>query len=310
MITSIVLNPAVDKIYFVDGFEPGKLYRVGNVVKSAGGKGINVARVASILGEDVSTIGFKGGETGDWLEAKLRELHVNTEFIPVESDSRTNNNIIDRVNRTETEVLETGPLITSADVAVFLELYKNKLKQTKILVCSGGLPNGIPADFYRTLIEMARPYAIKVILDASNEVLEEGIKAKPYMVKPNLRELSEYVDRQLSGVEDVIGACEDILSMGVDIVVASLGKDGAVLAAKDMILHAKVPEVDAVNTIGSGDSMVAGFAAALTRGYPPEEMFKLGMACATVNTLFMEIGYIEKDLVEKYKNLIDINVLK
>lgn len=306
MITALSLSPAVDKIYFVDNFKAGNLHRVRNTVKSAGGKGINVARVSSILGEKVTSLGFKAGDTGEWLEAQLRKLGVKTGFIDVEGESRTNNNIIDRLNNTETEVLEIGPCIKQEDVERFLVTYKTILSKTKVLVCSGGLPEGVPVDFYKTLIEIARPYNVKVILDTSNDILVEGIKACPYMIKPNLRELSRYMDKQLDSIDDIVEACRYINNQGVELVLASLGKDGALLVSNDMVLHAQVPQIEAINTIGSGDSTVAGCAVGILRGCTHEQMLRLGMACAVANTQFVEIGVVSTELVNKFSKEIII----
>ena len=300
MITTIVLNPAVDKVYFVDGFQAGGLYRVRNTVKSAGGKGINVARVAASLGETVSTIGFKAGGTGEWLQSELQKLGVHTDFIEVKGESRTNNNIVDRTANVETELLETGPFVTCADMDKFLDSYRCILKDTTVLVCSGGLPEGVPTNFYRTLADIAKSCGVKFILDTSNEMLEEGIEAKPYMVKPNLRELGAYVKKQLKEVGEIIEACRYITSKGVELVAASMGKDGALLVSEDVVLYAEPPDISVVNTIGSGDSMAAGFAVGLSRGHTMEEMLRLGMACAVANTQFMEIGVVSRELVENY----------
>jgi len=309
MITALSLSPAVDKIYFIDGFECGKLYRVRNIVKSAGGKGINVARVSSILGEMVNSIGFKAGETGEWLESQLKRMGVNTCFIEVMGESRTNINIIDKVNNHETEILEIGPVIRDEDIGAFMDEFEKVLKDTSVLVCSGGLPEGIPSNFYRTLIEKAKLFRVKTILDSSGEMLAEGIKAAPYMVKPNLRELGVYAGKQLNSISDIIAACKSIINAGAEVVITSMGSQGALLVSEEEILHARVPEVNVVNTIGSGDSTVAGCAAGIRRGYSLEKMLRLGMACAVANTQFEEIGYISMELVDKFINEIVIERL-
>lgn len=306
MITALSLSPAVDKIYYIDKFETGGLYRVGNVVRSAGGKGINVARVASILGEDVALLGFKAGGTGNWLESQVQGFVSRVHFIEVEGESRTNNNIIDTSKGTETEILEMGPYISQKNIDRFMEVYREVLETTSVLVCSGGLPQGVPADFYRNLIEEAGKRHIKTILDSSNEVLEEGIKARPYLIKPNLKELSKFAKRDISGMEDVVRVCKSIISEGVEAVAASLGKEGAVLVSKDLVMYSGAPDIEVKNTIGSGDSMVAGFAAGIQRGYSLERMFKLGMACGIANTQFIEIGMISTELVEKYLREIEV----
>lgn len=300
MITTLSLSPAIDKIYFVDNFKAGGLYRVRDVMKSAGGKGINVARVASLLGEKTRTLGFKAGEAGNWLETQLKAIGVETSFLEVAGESRTNNNIIDRAAGTETEVLEVGPYINPEAVNAFLAVFQRFLEDTKVLVCSGGLPEGIPTGFYRELIELAVARKVRVVLDTSGETLKEGIRAEPYMVKPNLRELCEYAGRELRGEADILRACGDILCHGVKAVLTSLGDQGAILVTEEKVIKARAPQVPIVNAIGSGDSMVAGCAAAIARGCGDKEMLRLGMACAVANTQFAEIGMVHLELVEKF----------
>lgn len=306
MITTVVLNPAVDKIYFADNFQAGGLFRVRDTIKSAGGKGINVSRVIRALGENVLSIGFKGGHTGEWLVEQLKKLGAITEFIEVEGESRTNNNIIDKINGTETEVLETGPLITEEDMENLISIYRRALKNTKVVVCSGGLPAGIGNDIYKLLIIEAKKYDVKVILDASGDVLKQGIEAKPYLIKPNLRELESLVNRELKDISHVLEACKSIQREGVAIVVASLGEKGALVVTKDRSFRAYAPFVEVANTIGSGDSMVAGFAVALSKGLEVEEALRLGSACGANNAQYAEIGIVNRD--EVYKLIREVRI--
>jgi 1-phosphofructokinase/tagatose 6-phosphate kinase len=310
MITALSLSPAVDKIYFVENFEAGSLYRVKDIFKSAGGKGINVSRVACLLGENVTTMGFKAGSTGNWLEEKLAEVGAKTVFFEVEGESRTNSNIIDKATGKETELLEMGPFISAEQARAFVDKFTDLLEHTGVLVCSGGLPCGIPVDFYRKLLEVALQKGIPAILDTSNEVLLEGIKACPYLIKPNLRELSAFTGKNLKTVEDITRASMDIIAGGVRVVVTSMGSEGALLVTSNSIIRAYAPEIEVVNTIGSGDSMVAGFAAAIERKASLDEMLKLGMACAAANANFKEIGFISMELVNKYLKEIRIDYIK
>lgn len=299
MITAVVLNPAVDKIYFVDNFKVGSIFRVKEAISSAGGKGINVSRVVKLLGGEVLSIGFKGGHTGDWLVGQLKLLGVKTDFIEVEGESRTNNNIIDRLQGTETEVLETGPLISEQALQQFICVYEQALKKSEVIVCSGGLPAGIGNDIYSILISKAKKQGVKVILDSSGEVLKHGIDAKPYMIKPNLRELSKLVNRDLKEIPDVLEACRSIQRKGVEIVLASLGENGAILVNHEKAYRAYVPSIEVSNIIGCGDSMVAGFATAIEKGLGLEEAFKLGVACGVNNAQYKEIGVVKKEEVYK-----------
>lgn len=310
MITTIVLNPAVDRIYFVDDFEAGGLYRVKEVLRSAGGKGINVARVAKTLGESVAALGFKAGQTGAWLENQLVKTGVLADFIEVVGESRTNNNIIDRARNTETEVLEVGPSILPKDMDLFIELYERKIKNSDIVILSGGLPQGVSSDIYKTLIEIARPCGVKTILDASGEILRLGMEARPYMIKPNLRELCALVNRELKDIADVAKVCRDINAGGIEVVLASMGEKGAVIASKDKCCLARVPEIKAVNTIGSGDSMVAGFAVGISRQYSLEDAFLLASACAVNNAQHAEIGVVDKASVDELVKNVRLESIK
>jgi len=263
MITVLSLSPAIDKIYYVDNFRPGGLYRVNKVVKSAGGKGVNVAKVASALGNEVRLIGFKAGEAGNWLENQLKRPGLETCFVEVKGETRTNSNIIDKVSNTETELLEKGPFITEDDVEKLMPAILDGIKKSEVLVCSGGLPEGMKKDFYGRIISLAKDHGVKVILDTSGEMLEQGIKASPFLVKPNKRELESCTGNCLDNLSEAVNACKKIISQGVEIIVASMGKEGAILVSPDKCVKASVPPVEPVNTIGCGDSMVAGMACAL-----------------------------------------------
>ncbi|WP_265446549.1 1-phosphofructokinase [Acetivibrio straminisolvens] len=306
MITSVALNPALDKIYFVDNFEPGKMFRVQDMVKSAGGKGVNVARVVRMMGESVRLIGFKGGEAGNWLESEIKKIGICTGFVEVSGETRTNNNIIDRARDNETEVLESGPFISGEDMERFMTVYKEALADSKVVVLSGGLPQGVPANYYKTLIEEAKPFDVPVILDTGGEALSEGIKAKPHVIKPNLRELSNLVKKELRDTEEILEVLGKINDEGIDIAMVSMGDKGAILSMKDSCIRVKVPHIDAVNTIGSGDAMVAGFAMGLAKKKPPKECLKLAAACGMSNARFLEIGVVNKNEVEVLKDRVEI----
>ncbi len=305
MITVLSLSPAVDKIYVIDNFEAGSLYRVGNSLQSAGGKGINVARVLSLLGTRVEVLGFKAGSTGEWIEKSLFELGTKTDFINVEGQSRTNINIIDKINNRETEILEEGPVIKLQAWEAFLEKFRAVMANTEVLVCSGGLPKGLGQDTYARLIAEAGRFGTKAVLDSSGDVLALGIEAAPYLIKPNIRELSSYFNTSFADDVEIIAACHKIIEKGVQVVVVSLGDQGALLVTGNKGWKALPLEIEAVNTIGSGDSMVAGISKGIAEGLPIEECFRLGCACAVSNTEFLEIGLIDTERVNTLlKNIV------
>ncbi|HEY9062083.1 MAG TPA: 1-phosphofructokinase [Pseudobacteroides sp.] len=299
MITVVSLNPALDKVYFIDEFKAGSMFRVKNIIKSPGGKGINVSRVLSILGAKVYAAGFIAGDTGRWISDSLASRGIKSRFIQVDGETRTNINIIDKAGMTETEILEFGPYIKESDMDQFLTDFKTVLESTSVLVCTGGLPEGIPVEFYKILIDMAKPLGVVTILDASGDALKEGIKAGPNFIKPNTRELSQASGKSIRGKEDIINACSDILNSGVGSVIASMGADGALLVDRYSKIHAKPPKVEVVNAIGSGDSMTAGVALSIIQGYSRDDMMRFATACAVSNTQFTEIGMVCGKSVEQ-----------
>ncbi len=301
MITVLSLSPAVDKIYIIDNFSAGGLYRVGDCLQSAGGKGINVSRVLKILGADVEVLGFKAGSTGQWLEKSLADLGAETRFISVEGQSRTNNNIIDRVNSLETEILEEGPTIDCNAWEMFMENFKAAMGQTRLLVCSGGLPKGLGTDTYARLIAEADKFGVKTILDSSGEVLRLGIEAGPFLIKPNLRELNTYFNKDFETDKQIVEACKAIINKGVKYIVISMGAKGALLVSEKKVYKAHPLSLEVANTIGSGDSMVAGICNGVAGGLSIKESFELGCACAASNTEHIGIGVIDSDRVNYFK---------
>ena len=139
--------------------------------------------------------------------------------------------------------------------------------------------------------------------------MSEGMKAKPYMIKPNLRELENLAKRNLTKTSDILEVCREIISLGIEVVTVSMGKEGAILVSDNKCIRAKAPAVTAINSIGSGDAMVAGLAVGLVRKKTLEESLRLAMACGVGNTQFVEIGVVDKDKVEAQLNSIEIEML-
>lgn len=306
MIHVLSLSPAIDKVYFIDNFHNGGLYRVENPQISAGGKGINVARVLSLLGEKPYISGFKAGNTGNWISSQIQKLGIETSFIELEGESRTNINIIDREREIETEVLERGPIVSQQKYLEFMQNFVKTLANTDILVCSGGLPLGISEDFYAQLIKLANEKGIKTLLDAGGKILEIGIESVPFLVKPNKRELSTLVNSELKSIDDVISACEIFINKGTSAVAVSLGADGAVLVTRNSIYKVETPNIMYKNAIGSGDSMVAGIVAGIYNGMSMNDSFLQGVACGVSNAEFEEIGMIDFECVHRHINNIKI----
>lgn len=307
MILSVTLNPAIDKIYFQDSFEIGKVHRPIKMINSPGGKGLNVARVVHNLGAQVTATGFLGGSNGAYISELLLDEGIIDRFTKISGQTRICINITDTTSLSCTEMLEPGPLITETEVEQFLTNYQELIKKASVITMSGSLPIGVPIDFYATLIERAKEYQIPVLLDTSGNSLLSSVISKPFLIKPNTDELNVIYPLDELGIDNYIEAIRSMKEMGVTIPIITLGKNGAIAGLSDGIYKVDIPNLKIVNTVGSGDSFIAGCAVAIERGYIETDMLKLGSACGCANTQFQRSGYVECEYVEKYFEHIKIN---
>ena len=264
MLTTVTLNAAVDVTYTAENFTLDKVNRALAKRELPGGKGINVARIAHTLGTAVQATGFAAGQNGKFIQDKLTDEGIANAFLEVAGESRRCLAIIDPAANTQTELLETGPTVSAAAFAAFREHLRAITAESQVVVFSGSLPGGLPSDAYARLLEELPNK--KLILDTSGEALKAGIKARPFMVKPNEDELAAFFGRPVRELPEVLAAGEQLLSFGIELVVISLGSRGAVaVSAKERYL-AEPPKLEPVSTVGCGDSLVAGMAVCLLAG--------------------------------------------
>jgi tagatose 6-phosphate kinase len=305
MILTVTLNPAVDKSYYVDKMTLGEVVRVKECKSTAGGKGINVAKVANLLGEKVIATGFTGGHTGDFINSFLTNAGIKTSFITIESDTRTCINIDDNTNGKQTELLEPGAFISQEKQDEFISHFKELLKECDIIAISGSVPAGIDENYYPKLIELAKKAGRKVILDTSGKLLKAGINACPHIIKPNRDEMIDYIGRDIKTKEEIIEAATEIRAKGLETVIVSLGKDGAIFVTADGVYQGITPDIKIVNTVACGDSLVAGFATGISRNLPIKEAIKLAMAVSTANALRKETGFFIKEDLDKLLTMVE-----
>ena len=308
MILVVNLNASVDKRYKISEVTKGSVMRASHVDNTPGGKGIHVANVVTILKEDCIATGFLGGKTGEFIEEKLNEYNIRQDFVKIQGDTRECIAIITD-DLTQTEILEPGPEVKISEQDEFIKKYTELIKDSDIIVASGSLPRNIPKDFYGKLIKMANDLGKKFLLDTSGELLKEGIKAKPFFIKPNKDEIEALTGRKIESVEDAIAEIKEFHKQGIELVVISLGSDGSVAGYNNKFYKVNVPKVNSVNPVGSGDSYVGGIAVALQRGYNIEDMLKYASACGTANALEEETGFVNKNTVEDLFNQISINTI-
>lgn len=299
MILTVTLNAAIDKRYVVEEFHPGCVNRVKECSYSAGGKGLNVSRVAAIAGEKVTATGFVGGHAGNYITQALEGQKIKSDFVHINGESRSCINIYDESNHTQTEFLEPGVFVTDADKEEMLKKFLQLIDSCSVVAISGSVPKGVDSSLYKDMIQLARQHGRKVILDTSGTLLKESLEAVPTMIKPNMDEIRMLTGRELNSQEDLVEAALQIRRSGIEVVVISCGSDGSLIACEEGVYRASVPRVDAVNTVGCGDSMIAGFAAGFSRGLSMVDTIKLASAISAANAMRMETGFfIPKDMQE------------
>ncbi|PGS54437.1 1-phosphofructokinase [Bacillus sp. AFS041924] len=307
MIATITLNPAIDIRYSLPTLYLDEVNRVSSVDKTAGGKGLNVSRVLSQLGAIVTCTGFLGGKSGEWIAEQLLNSNLTNHFVKIKGETRFC--LAVKSKEGHTEILEQGPEILENEREEFLKNFDTILDSNNYIVASGSLPNGVESDLYRHLIEKTNLRGKYFLLDSSGQSLAHSIKGKPFLIKPNKEEFCKLIGLDEISLEDMIKYAQDICQKGIEYVLLSLGKEGALLISKNKILQAIIPTLTAVNQVGSGDSMLAGFTFAHSKGYSIEEVFKWSCACGMSNAATEQTGSIELSQVQYYFNLIKVRQL-
>ncbi|MDP4086386.1 MAG: 1-phosphofructokinase [Bacillota bacterium] len=283
MIYTVTLNPSVDYIVELDDFQIGGLNRTKNETKFPGGKGINVSRVLKQNGVTSKAIGFNGGFTGKYIDDYLNKEEIETDFIKVKEDSRIN---IKLKTGQETEINAGGPKITDED----FQLLKRKIEQLTsldILVLAGSVPGSLPETTYEDLVKTCRGNGAEFVVDAEGELLKKVLSYRPFLIKPNHHELGELFGTTITSCEEVIPFGKKLVQLGAKNVIVSLAGDGAVFINERMSFIATVPKGEVKNSVGAGDSMVAGFLARYQQTADFKEAFRYSVAAGSATAFSM-----------------------
>ncbi len=283
MIYTCTLNPCIDYVVEVDNFELGKLNRVNNNFKTAGGKGIIVSRVLKRLNVDNVALGFIGGFSGEFIKNHLENEGLTLDFVQIDEASRININLKSGV---ETNINAQGPKITKDNLK---KLYNkiNQLTDNDTLILAGSVPPSLPSNLYETIIEKYHKQGIKFVVDASGELLLKVINNNPFLVKPNHHELGGLFNVKINSIEAAKLYGQKLVEMGAENVIVSMGRKGAVFLNKDISCYAKAPDGEVKNTVGAGDSMVAGFVSSYNTNQNVKLAFKTSIASGTATAFSM-----------------------
>ncbi|MGE6631216.1 1-phosphofructokinase [Bacillus sp. NPDC077027] len=293
MIYTVTLNPSVDYIVHVEDFAVGALNRSTYDKKYPGGKGINVSRLLNRHGVESKALGFIGGFTGKYIQDFLQNEQLQTAFHEVAEDTRIN---VKLKTGEETEINGMGPNITEAQFEAFLAQF-DALNEGDIVVLAGSIPSSMPQNTYERIASVCQKNGGHVVLDISGEALEKATDMKPYLMKPNHHELGDMFHTSITSVSEAVPYGEKLLEQGAEHVIVSMAGDGALLFSKDGIFQSNVPKGKLVNSVGAGDSVVAGFLAGISKGLSMEEAFRLGVTSGSATAFSEELG--TKEFVEK-----------
>lgn len=297
MIYTVTLNPSIDFIVRIDSVEIGSVNRMDSDDKYVGGKGINVSRILKRLGHDNTATGFIGGFTGQFIKDGLQDEGIASQFIEVDQDTRINVKI--KADQ-ETEINGAGPVVTEAQVEA-LKSILSSLTNEDTVVFAGSAPANLGNQIYNELIPVAKKAGAEVVCDFEGQTLLDSLAHQPLLVKPNNHELEAIFGVKLNGLADVEKYAREILAKGAKNVIISMAGDGALLVTPEAAYFAKPIKGTVKNSVGAGDSMVAGFTGEFVTSHDPVEALKWGVACGTSTAFSDDLASIEfiKETYEK-----------
>ncbi len=296
MIYTVTVNPSLDYIVDVEHFTTGIVNRTTSEVINAGGKGINVSIVLQNLGVENRSLGFVAGFTGTEIENMLTAKGVKTDFIHLkEGLSRIN---VKLRSDKETEINGQGPFISQDDIQSLYDKL-DTLKEDDTLVLAGSIPSTLPETLYSDIMERLQNKGVRFVVDATRDLLKKSLPYKPFMVKPNNHELGEIFGVTLKTKDDVVPYALKFKEMGAQNVLVSMASQGALLAAADgKVYEGSAPEGKLVNSVGAGDSMVAGFIAGFAKTSSYKDALTMGLCTGSASACSTHLA--TQDVVQKF----------
>lgn len=286
MIYTITLNPTIDYIVTVPQLTLGKSHHMQDELITPGGKGIMVSRVLKALGIPSIALGFRGGFTGDFVRDYMEELNILNQFTVIKE--RTRINLVLKSDQ-DTEISDYGPSATDDEVAHFLKGFEDISTQDFVVMSGSKLPS-MPKDFYEQLIRSLHKEGVPFACDITKDELRNSLQYHPLVVKPNQKEVGEFFGRTFSTWQEVIPYGKQLVELGAQHAIVSLGGDGALLFTPNEVIYAPPLSGKVANPVGAGDSMVAGFVGTFIRTGDAKEAFRVAVAAGTATAFSPDIA--------------------
>ncbi|HYO17779.1 MAG TPA: 1-phosphofructokinase [Dermatophilaceae bacterium] len=278
MIVTLTPNPSLDRTVSIASLQRGEVQRATTSRLDPGGKGVNISRALTAHQARTLAVLPAGGPQGHLLAELLAEAGIEVAIVPIGGSIRANIALVEP-DGTTTKINEPGPLLSGSEHdALLAGAVATLADQPSWLVGSGSLPPGVDEDLYAGLVGRCRDAGVNVAIDASGAALRHAVAAGPDLIKPNLEELEELVDRSLTSLGDVLDAAANLVAQGVATVVVSLGGDGALLVSESVIAHAVAPVPSPLSTVGAGDALLAGYLYATSNGSASVEALCTGVS--------------------------------
>lgn len=300
MLYTLTLNPSIDYIMHISNVKVGETNYADKEKMLPGGKGINVSRILNQLGVANKALGFIGGHTGRFIEDWLKKEGADHDFISINGDTRINVKLKGEV---ETEINGKGPIITEVESKKLLTKV-GQLTSTDTIILSGSKSRGLSDTFYNQIIDICTERNISFVIDTNSKELLDILKAKPFLVKPNQAELGQLFNQPIQSKTDAIYYGKKLQEGGAQNVIVSLGGDGAIFIDDQETYIAASPRGKVINTVGSGDSMIAGFMAGIEKGLSKLEAFKLSVQCGSATAFSEDLA--TKDAILALSNQVEI----
>jgi 1-phosphofructokinase family hexose kinase len=310
MIYTVTLNPALDRELTVPAFDFDKVLRASANRLDWGGKGFNVSRALAALGTESIAVGFVGGATGETLAAGMAKLGIQTDFVRVAEETRSNTSIVSEDHLHYLKVNEAGPKVSATEQTALLEKIRALVQPNDWWVLAGSLPIGVPSSFYADVIKIVQSVGAHAVLDTDGEALRLGCAARPYMVKPNASEAGRLIETQIASAEHARQTIGKIHDLGAQRVVISLGQAGAVYSDEHAVWRAEAPVVEERNPIGAGDALVAGLVWGLSNGLPSADVIRWGVACGTASASLDGTAVGERSFVASLADLVRVSLIQ